>query len=117
MTTTPEHSKNFSNGRNYRPELSSRKSLFSLLEIQKVFCTTKVLESRFPAYQTNSYNNSNKDKVLIHQERLAESNIANTKNESDLEKIFTENENYNVGFWYQNAIEIDKAIKEIKIMD
>jgi hypothetical protein len=40
------------NGRNYRPELSSRKSLFSLLEIQKVFCTTKPITIEKEVYRS-----------------------------------------------------------------
>lgn len=112
LATTPEHSKTFSNEN--VDEGTNEVVIKIILDSQKYH---KVLESRLPAYQAGSYDNRNKDKVLIHQERLAESNIANTKTESELEKIFTEKENYNVGFSEKNVGEIDNAIKEIQIIE
>lgn len=112
LTTTTEHSTTFSNENVDRG--TSEVVIKITLDSQKYH---KVLESRFPAYQSGSYDNKNKNKVLIHQERLAEGVIANTKNETELEKIFTENENYNAGFSYQNALQIDNAIKKVIIMD
>ena len=76
----------------------------------------RLIVSRFPAYKTDSYKNVNKDKVLIHQEGLAQGTNAVTKTDAELEKIFTEGEDYNVGFSSDQVAEVDKAIREITIL-
>ncbi|WP_104907087.1 hypothetical protein [Nostoc sp. 'Lobaria pulmonaria (5183) cyanobiont'] len=111
LATTPEHSKSFSN-ENVDQE-TKQVVLKITLDSQKY---NKLLESCLPAYETDSYRNIYKDKVLIHQEELAKSEIANTKNESELNKIFPEKENYCAGFSDKNIKQLDNAIKEMEIM-
>jgi len=73
----------------------------------------EILKNRFPAYQTDSYKNSNKNKVLIHQELLAQGSIANTSTEQAIKEILERNEHFNIGFSLQTVRELDKAIVEI----
>jgi hypothetical protein len=39
-----------------------------------------------------------------------------TKTDAELEKIFTEGEDYNVGFSSDQVAEVDKAIREITLL-
>lgn len=74
----------------------------------------KILQKRFPAYKTESYKPKNKDKVLIHQELLAEGKNANTGSDEQMQQIFNNNEHFNVGFSIDTIKILDAAIIEIE---
>ncbi|MBB6734179.1 hypothetical protein [Cohnella zeiphila] len=73
----------------------------------------KILEKTFPAYKTDSYKPKNKDRVLIHQELLAQGSNANTGTDEELETIFRNNEHFNIGFSMKTVQLLDPAIVEI----
>lgn len=108
LSTTSGHSEKFSNEN--VDEGTKQVTLRFTLDSKTYH---QILAFRFPAYQTDSYKPGNKSRALIHQENLAQGTIANTKNDSELEKIFTEREHYNVGFSEIQINQVDNAIVAI----
>jgi hypothetical protein len=111
FSTTAEHSFQFTNENVVMSGAKVEEVIVQIKLDRAKF--QKILQKHFPAYQKESYKPKNKDKVLIHQELLAQGNIANTQSEEQIQQIFDANENFNIGFSFDNIDTLDAAILEI----
>lgn len=114
LSTSSSHSFAFSN-ENVTQSGSDVTEMIVRLKVDRKKLTS-ILKKLFPAYKTDSYKPKNKDKVLIHQELLAQGKNANTSTTEELELIFANNEHFNLGFSSETIKLLDDAIVEITTM-